>query len=493
MVDKQHDQYKQAAEDWDLVRACIEGERAVKDAGTNYLPKPNGFNAEQYQEYLTRADYFNATGRTVDGLTGLVLRKRPLLSGSEIEAVIPLQNNATRSGKSILDLAEETVDEVIKVGRAGLLVDYPRMDDESGSITIAEAQRIGLRPYVRLYPAEAIINWRMTVINGEEVLTMVVLREEHEAEGESEYDTGTSTKYRVLTLEDSESESRYYRIRLIRIEESHDLGELVRVEVVELDTVARRNGESVREIPFVFVGTVSTMPDIQKSPIIDVARANLSHYRTSADIEWGAHKSALPTFVITGHDRDASDGPLYIGADTAMTLREPDAKAFFLEFTGAGMGVLLSLEQAKRDRMAVLGARMLEADKRMVESAETAMLHRQGEHATLSSIAHTVSDAITRQLRTAALWNGATPDQVEEIELTLNTDYFPHPITSADMLAIMRTWQEGGVTWAELTEYLQRGEIADPAMTPDERREAIDTDPSRLRPIFGGGPDEGVG
>lgn len=486
MVSQHHPEYDRAFPDWELARACADGERAIKSMAERYLPRPNGFDQHQYDEYLMRAEFFNATGRTIDGLTGMIFRKTPLVSGRESDPVDQLVENATANGSTLFDLAQEAVEEVITVGRVGVLVDYPQ-EQEGRQLTIAEAERLGLRPYLRLYTAESIINWRTTIVRGQEVLTMVVLTEEHDEAGDDEFDVVHRTFYRVLTLEEPET-NPFYRIRLMEVQahETSD-GETFRAEYVHVDTVGRRNGAVLTEIPFLFIGTVNSAPDVQRSPVIDVARANLSHYRTAADIEWGSHKTALPTLVITGHERDvAVEGPLYIGSDRAMTLREPDARAFFLEFTGAGMGTLLKLEEVKRDRMAVLGARILQADKRQVESAETALLHRQGEHATLSSMASTIADALTRQLRVAAEWNGASLAEAENVFVELNTDYLPHAIDATQLAALVRAWQEGALSWGELSEALQRGEIADATLTAEERREIIDQDPGRLGSLFDG-------
>lgn len=470
MVNNRHPEYEYRFPDWELVRTAVDGERAVKAKGEKFLPKPVGFDQDQYNEYLDRTEFFSATNRTLEGMSGMIFRKPPRISGISEAGIDDLVENVTRSGRGLIDFAQEVVNEVLVTGRAGVLVDYPMSDSEQ-SITIAEAQALGLRPFVRMYTAETIINWRTAIVAGKEELVLVVLEEEHEAEDEDEFSHDKEVKYRVLSLEDYDSPSRFYRIRIMTVRTD---GSGERVEETEFDDVGMMNGEVIRSIPFSFVGPMSQGAEPQRSPLIDVASTNMSHYRTVADIEWGGHRSALPTFVITGHQRDPAEGPLYLGSDRALIFSEPDARAFFLEFTGAGMGVLTSLEQRKRERMAVLGARILQTDRGQVEAFETTSLNRVGEHSALASLASSVSHALTEKMKLAALWSGVEESIADDIEVELNTDYLPAEISAVDLQALVAAWQAEALTWDELTQALQRGELADPGLTAEERKEAID-------------------
>lgn len=54
----------------------------MREAGDLYLPRPNAEdespeNRARYDAYLKRAVYYNATGRTLSGLTGIAFRRWP--------------------------------------------------------------------------------------------------------------------------------------------------------------------------------------------------------------------------------------------------------------------------------------------------------------------------------------------------------------------------------------------------------------------------------
>ena len=66
--------------DYKKIRDCIEGQRAIKTGGSIYLPVPRTSvddeqNQENYKNFLARACFYNATGRTAEGLVGQVFQK----------------------------------------------------------------------------------------------------------------------------------------------------------------------------------------------------------------------------------------------------------------------------------------------------------------------------------------------------------------------------------------------------------------------------------
>lgn len=76
------DEVKCTLDRWQLTNDATSGEYAVRAAGDTYLPRPNPEdkspeNHARYESYLQRAVYYNATGRTLQGLTGVAFRAPP--------------------------------------------------------------------------------------------------------------------------------------------------------------------------------------------------------------------------------------------------------------------------------------------------------------------------------------------------------------------------------------------------------------------------------
>jgi len=177
-------------------------------------------------------------------------------------------------------------------------------------------------------------------------------------------------------------------------------------------------------------------------------------YRNSADYEHGLHWVALPTPIFKG----AGDAELRIGSSTGINL-PTDGDAFMLEFTGAGLTQLSDSMSNKRSDMATLGSRMLATDKKAVETAETANIHRAGESATLQTIANNLSRGLTIVLRTIVTWDGIT--NADDYTVNINTDYNPSKIDSNTIMALLASVQAGRIAQEDFISALQDGEIID--------------------------------
>ncbi len=82
-VDTVHPDYFENKGKWQRCRDVIDGEETVKERGEDYLPKPAGQTDDDYEAYKTRALFYNATGRTLDAMVGMVFRKAPEIPRSE--------------------------------------------------------------------------------------------------------------------------------------------------------------------------------------------------------------------------------------------------------------------------------------------------------------------------------------------------------------------------------------------------------------------------
>ena len=66
--------------DWETVDDTVAGSRQIKAKTVAYLPKPNPTdktdeNVKRYEQYVDRAAFFNATGRTLEGLVGIAFKR----------------------------------------------------------------------------------------------------------------------------------------------------------------------------------------------------------------------------------------------------------------------------------------------------------------------------------------------------------------------------------------------------------------------------------
>lgn len=453
-VNSHHDQYTKAAPKWKRCRDASAGQDAVHEAGADYLPRLGGQNDEEYSAYNKRAMYYNATGRTIDGLSGMLFRK-PL----QVElppAIDRLKDDITREGTSLQNFAEMAAEESLQVGRFGILVDHP---PGLAVVTEAQAQAQRLRPYMRLYMTESILNWKVE----DGILVMVVL-EECIDEAEDEFTSKDKKQWRVLDLT-----AEGYRQRIFQKKEADGKDEIVQIGD---DIFPVMGGQYMSYIPFIFSGVRDMSPGVDLPPLLDLVDVNLSHYRSTADYEHGLHWCGCPTAVVTGHTLDPGKN-LVIGSANAWIFPDPNAKASLLELKADSLGALEKALERKEGQMAALGARMLAPDKKMAEAAETAAIHRGGEISVLASQAQAISGALEAALTIMAEWAGAAG----EIICQLNRDYLPTTMSAQDIVARLQSWQGGAISHETFYDMLVEGEVITKPTNFDDEKEKIDENP----------------
>ena len=425
MIDSKHPRYAEKEAQWGRSRHCYLGEDAVKDEGETYLPKLTKQTDDSYDAYRKRASYYNAIRRTVDGLVGAVMRIDPVIEGVKDEWL----EDVTGTGVTVKDFVAYMLREQLLMGRQGVLVDHN-----------------GARPYLAGYTTEQITNW---------LEDRVVLREEYRAVNPNDiYDSEYKTQYRELVIE----EGRY----LVRIWQQ---AKNQVWEVAEEITPGRR-GEALDDVPFIGVSVDGMNLNPEIPPLLGLADMNLSHYRTSADLEHGRHFTALPTPYVTGVDVDSE---LSIGAEAAWVLPDSASKAGYLEFSGQGLKALEVAMEQKRSMMASLGAQLLEGQKNGVEASETLRLRQNSEMSVLMGAVKTVEGGLEKALNAMTEWEGGG-----EVTVTLNTDFADTKMAATDMQALMQAWQSGAISHETFLWNMKRGEILQAGIEVEEERDRID-------------------
>ncbi|MBQ0113758.1 MAG: DUF4055 domain-containing protein [Bacteroidales bacterium] len=396
-VDIVHPLYLERLSQWETMRDCIAGEDAIKAKGTVYLPKALGTSLEQYNAYKTRARFVNYTKRTADGLHGLMFRRDPIVERPDNQIMLNILENIDKRGTSLYQFLSDSVYDTMITGWGGYLVDYPSGAEGLNGLEMEEQD---IRPYVRYYPAESIVNWKYGVVNGLEQLTLVVLKEKWDIQNDDDiFVHNIETVYRVLYLK----ENVYHQILYYQDNKNPEKTKEKWVPVE--DIIVKINGKTVNTIPF--FTTPGKLPDTPM--FLDLAKCNIGHYQKTADYENGVHMTTIPTGFITGHDKyvdpeTKEEEAISLGPDNFIMIKEADAKVGVLNYAGEGLSHCeKAIEQAMSD-MAILGSRLVSTEKGTSESADAAKIHRAGENARLAGFAKNVSEGISKAVKTIAKW-----------------------------------------------------------------------------------------
>lgn len=452
-VDTTHDDYNAFAPKWSRARDVIAGQDAMHRAGIRYLPKLREEEQPDYDARKARSDFFGGTWRTIDALGGMAFAKAPTCKVPD--AIEPLLDDVNMAGSDLTSLASEMVEEVLSVGRVGLLVDHPPRPEGVAAITQAVAETLGLRPSIQIYTAESCINWKYARRNNAWVLVQVVLKE-CEAIPDGEFAETREDRYRVLDLD----EAGNYRQRLFKRDKGKD-------EQIGDDIYPAMGGKPLSYIPFMFVGTGGKADTIDEPPLIDLIDKNVAHYQVNSDYRHGLHFTALPTLFLAGV---SDEQKFYIGSTAAVVSSHPEAKGEFIEFKGQGLGgIEKALDRLER-QMALLGARMIADETRQAETLGATQIKRAGENSVLAKIVQGVSKSLEWALGIFCEWAGASA----EVSYEINRDFSPTGLSAQDLTALVGAVQAGQISEQEFYALLQRHDVVDPAKPFEDHQSEID-------------------
>jgi hypothetical protein len=474
-----HPLYTENAEIWETCRDACAGQHAIKKKGTRYLPKLNSQKTAEYNNYKNRANYYNATGRTLQSYEGMIFRKDPIVnmknkeSGDESTSIDKVKyfNRITNKGKSLSALLHDTVGEIIQTNRTGILVDYPRhpkMDDPQG-FSRYDKERLDYKPTLTMYPAETIVNWQTVYDHDKPIPVMYVLKEvvyDYQANGifPTEIDS-----YRILSLEPYIADSGELKARYKQsfFKETYTGQGRDRKAMLQLADVVYplKNGDYLERIPFFVLTDKGIEFENITTPIIyDLAELNLSHYKNSADWENELHMVACKTIYFPGWDKKAFGNPRFGGALAGPENCVPQM------IEASNKSGLADEMKNKEERMSVLGSEAISKQGRYVSSAATAKISSKAEASILTTMAVSLSAAFSEILTFLLEW-----DEHEDLvaEVVLNTDYYDEQVSGEELMKWMRVWQGGGLSFDAYYNMLEKREAYPANWTKEKEAKRI--------------------
>lgn len=451
------------------IRDCIAGQKKIKEHTTTYLPKPNAEdtsveNEARYTAYLARAVFYNVTGRTLAGLVGEIYKRDPIVEvPAAMDAIV---KNADGAGINLVQLSKKSSGQALGFGRSGLFVDYPAVE---GGISRAELESGDIRPTINVCEPHHIVNWRTTTRGAKEVLSLVVLKEKY-VSADDGFEECTRDCWRVLrlgTAEDAQNGTEangVYNVEIWR-----DRAGQACVE--ESYTPTDANGEPLREIPFVFIGSENNDHEIDKPPLYDMSVLNIAHYRNSADYEESSYIVGQPTPYFSGLTENwvtnVMKGKVQLGSRAAVPLPE-NGTAGLLQ-PKANIMPKEAMDH-KEKQMVALGAKLVE-EREIRRTATETLIQSASETSILVSVAKNVSEAYTRALETCQQFMSGAEGEVKFI---LNTEFQISSMSYQERMQLMQEWQAGLLAFPEARNALTKVGVA--TMGVDEAKTAIDAE-----------------
>lgn len=425
-----HPDYCERYCQWERCRDAYDGQDAIKRRGHKYLPRLGEQTQDDYDAYKDRALFFSITQKTISALVGMATVRQPVVKFPDKMAKYYKEDQ----GVQFFEIFTNTLSENLLMGRIGLMIDWPQ---NGGDARISR------------YVAESIINWDL---NPDGTPLWVVLKEcVLEQEKDDKYEKEYVDQYRLLTVESGQYEQHLF----------NEKGELLG------SVTPLVSGNPLDFIPFYVANPFGVGFQMERPPVLDIVDINISHYRTSADLEHGRHFTALPTPVVSGAD---STTPLKVGSQTAWVLPDPSARASFLEFTGQGLQSLEKALTEKQSQLASMSARMLDNSRRGSESPDTVRLRYASETASLSMNVRATEAALNLVYKTIAKFEGLDPN---DVSIVLNKEFLDSRMQSSQVVDLVQSYIDGGMSEETLIFNLRRGDVLSIERSDEEEVAAL--------------------
>ncbi|MCK5603015.1 DUF4055 domain-containing protein [Candidatus Pacearchaeota archaeon] len=456
---------------WEKCRDALGGDEDIKAGSTKYLFKLNGQTNTEYTNYLNRAQWFGATGRTLDSYLGMIFRKSPQIffrNDLSEEEQIPntFFDSVSVDGKSLTDFIHDVTEEIISVNRCGVLVEFPQDEQALTARSEYEYETIlkekDVHPILAKYPAESIINWGWQYIGRRVVPTYFVLKETV-YDG---YEYGSMVPlqndiYRVLFLEPYEDGFRYAQITLETIMTGTQAYNLRVTDVVH----PMKEGKYIPYIPFFVLDDRGiNYRTIEKPMINDLVNTNIGHFRNSADHENEIHIVGCKTMYFAGWDRKIYGNPKIGGALAGPAGSEPK----MIE-ASSDSGITDEMK-VKVEQMAVLGAERIAPGTNYVSSVGTAEVSNTSESSSLVLLANTLGRSFSIIADFMLSW-ARHPDT--GVNVQINHDFINSGIRPDELLAFAKMWQQGAISRETYFENLRKKEVYPDKWTMEDEMNAI--------------------
>lgn len=456
---------------WDLVRDCLRGQQAIKEKGTVYLPMPLNDPDEcernlRYEAYRMRAQFYNFTRRTMDGLVGQVFSRDPILKGSPYLKKLAMDIDG--AGTALDQQAKIALGMVLAYGRCGIMADYPAR--ETGA-TAKEIQDLSVRPSIQLFAPWAVINWREKLVGGSLRYDLVVIQEQAESSADG-FEISTTDQWRVLRMIDG-----VYTVEIWRKDE---LGATYLYSGTQRPTDA--DGNNLPSVPFRFIGSMSNDSKLDEPPLYDLAETNIGHYRNSADYEEASFMLGQPTLAISGLTKEWVEqvfrGTVYLGSRAAIPM-PANAKAELLQVSPNTMP--FEAMKHKEAQAVAMGAQLIResgVQKTLGESQNDS----QSNSSYLATCAKNVSAAYTWLLPVMQAFSIGEamkivdPESKEFIFYDLNTDFPATRMTPNERTQLIAEWMDGAITFEEMRDGLRTAGVA--TMDTEKAKQELAANPA---------------
>ncbi len=431
-------------------RALMGGTRAMREAGETYLPKFEAETVESYRARLNSSWLFNGYRKTARDMTGRIFAKPVELGAGAPAQLVNWCMNADMAGRDLSTFAQAVcLDGLSGCGLAFIFVDAPPRE---GTVTRAQAERAGLRPYLTHVRVEDVLGWRTTTAGNATVLAQVRMAETiTEPDPEDEFAEVKVEQVRVIDRGEGEQGAR---VRLYR--------KAAKAERWELHDEYLSGLPDITLVPF-YANRTGFM---DAEPLLDdLADVNVAHWQSQSDQRNILHFARVPVLFQSGVPEDER---VVISAGMVSTASDPQADMKWVEHNGHAIGAGRQDLKDLEFQLETFGLQLLVAKTQ--HSATEAVLDAEKETSQLGMTADALKDALEQAMVYMARFGGLG-DIAPEVEV--NKDFGATTMSAQEATVLLSAVNSGQMSRDTFLRELARRGMIRPDLDVDEEAERL--------------------
>jgi hypothetical protein len=395
-----------------LANTLMDGTDALREAAETYLPKYPQETQDNYDARLERSVLINYFRRSVESLIGKPFSV-PITLGDDMDVQLhDLSEDIDRQGNNIDVFSRKSFRDGLLKGLTHILVEFP---NTAAVATLDDERKLGAMPYFVHIPPESIIAAYCEYRNGEEFLTHV----------------------------------RIYEEETVRVGFDEEVIQRVRILEPGIWKVYRKNGkkwdledEGVTTLDYIPLLTFYADREdfmVARSPLLDLAHANLAHYQSASDQRNILTVARFPMLAASGVTDD--EATIKVGPRQLLQCSAKDGKFYYVEHTGKAIETgRQDLEDLKAE-MSILGIELLSksgnatATAKAIDTAENLSM--------LQALTLVFKDVLERAYEVAAEWMKIASGGGS---IKINTDFGLSMNETADLAALQFARTNGDIS-----------------------------------------------
>ena len=169
-INNKHEDYKKSIEDWEKIDNVTSGQDVEQYLVTLNPKDQTQDNKIRNDQYKDRSVFYDIAGYTLTGLVSL-----PFSKPSTVELPLSLEyllDNCDGKGTDLNQQAKASLAEIIKKGRCGLFVTFPKTEKE-----LSKADMGTHFSTIQKVEANQIINWHTRTVGAITLTDLIVIQE----------------------------------------------------------------------------------------------------------------------------------------------------------------------------------------------------------------------------------------------------------------------------------------------------------------------------